>query len=95
MRSVLGAGEPVVLGRPQHAAPTRKAQQLQKLEAKWKEDELKAREEWRRKGENIADITLAPRKSDVQVTRFGLAWVPFWRVALPGGGSELRAAYRH
>jgi hypothetical protein len=98
MRSVLGTSETIVLGRPMTATQTRKAQQqherLRQLEAEWKVQELKVREDSRRKGEGIADVLIAPRKSDVQVTRFGLAWVPFWRVALPDGTSELRAAYR-
>ena len=98
MPSFLRSSETVVLGPPLGTKETKKAQQvrerLRKLEAEWKEQELKVDSDWQRKGDDVTDLLLAPRKSDVQVTRFGLAWAPFWRVALPGGTTELRAAYR-
>ncbi|MFO0879189.1 MAG: DUF87 domain-containing protein [Gemmataceae bacterium] len=38
-------------------------------------------ERFRRLGEEAAEQQLKPRKTDVRVTHFGLAWAPFWRQA--------------
>ena len=97
LASALAQAQGRAAGPPPTAKETKQYQQtrerLRKLEAEWKEQQMKVYDEWKRKGEAIADLSLAPRKSDVQVTRFGLAWAPFWRVALPDGASTLRAAY--
>jgi hypothetical protein len=37
---------------------------------------------------------LTPRRQDVQVTRFGLAWVPFWQGQTPDGKPEMVPGYR-
>ncbi len=47
-------------------------------------------EKWKRVGEEAAAIQVKPRKADVHVTHFGLAWVPYWRV----GEANLAPAYR-
>ncbi len=73
--------------------PTMKAadaEKLRKLEAEYQAKRVALFESWKADGDAIADVLLAPRKSDVTVQRFGLVWAPFWR--LPTG--ELRAAYR-
>jgi hypothetical protein len=51
-------------------------------------------EKWKQLGEEASDNTLAPRRQDVQVVRFGLAWAPFWQVQQPTGGSQLLPAYK-
>jgi hypothetical protein len=52
--------------------------QINKLHSEWliKQSEIIA--QWKKVGEEYAENTLAPRRQDVQVTQFGLAWAPFW-----------------
>jgi hypothetical protein len=40
--------------------------------------------------EQIGEIELMPKKADIKVVRFGLAWTPFW--LLPGT-NDLVPAY--
>jgi hypothetical protein len=56
------------------AQPTKK--QLQ-LEAEWKGRVAALYEKWRQVGADHSELLLTPRKVDVQVTAFGLAWTPF------------------
>jgi hypothetical protein len=56
------------------AQPTKK--QIE-LEAEWKGRVAALYEKWRQIGEDHTELLLTPRKVDVQVTAFGLAWVPF------------------
>ena len=51
-------------------------------------------EKWKRVGEEATAIQVKPRKADVHVTHFGLAWAPYWRTTGPGGQVKLAAAYR-
>lgn len=44
-----------------------------------KGDEI--RERFRRLGGEANEVQVRPRKTDVRVTHFGLAWAPFWRQA--------------
>ena len=50
--------------------------------------------EWKNAGEDSDEVTLTPRKTDVTVTHFGLAWAPCWEVAGPGGLVDIKPAYR-
>ena len=43
-------------------------------------EEAKASEKWSIKVNDIAEIEAAPKKSDIKVSHFGLAWIPFWWV---------------
>ena len=36
-------------------------------------------ERYRRLGEKADELQIKPRKTDIRVTHFGLAWAPFWR----------------
>ena len=47
------------------------------VEAKAKEAEITER--YRRMADLADEVQLKPRKADVRVTHFGLAWAPFWR----------------
>jgi hypothetical protein len=38
-------------------------------------------ERYRRLGEKADELQIKPRKTDIRVTHFGLAWAPFWRAA--------------
>ncbi len=67
---------------------------LEKLRAEWFARQQSIAEKWRQVGEEHTDIPLTPRRQDVLVTDFGLAWTPFWQVPGAGGRVELVAAYR-
>jgi len=54
--------------------PTKKQVEL---EAEWKGRVAALYEKWRQVGEDHTELLLTPRKVDVQVTAFGLAWAPF------------------
>jgi hypothetical protein len=47
------------------------------VEAEWRGRVAALYEKWRQVGEDHGDLLLTPRKVDVQVTTFGLAWAPF------------------
>jgi hypothetical protein len=47
------------------------------LEAEWKGRVAALYEKWRQIGEDHTELLLTPRKVDVQVRQFGLAWAPF------------------
>jgi hypothetical protein len=51
-------------------------------------------EKWKRVGEEATAIQVKPRKADIHVTHFGLAWAPHWRTAGPDGRATLAPAYR-
>ncbi len=51
-------------------------------------------EKWKRVGEEATAIQVKPRKADVHVTHFGLAWAPYWRTTGPDGQTQLAPAYR-
>src|SRR5207245_6613636 len=64
---------------------------LNKLREEWFTKQRDILEKWQKIGEEHTDIPLTPRRQDVIVTDFGVAWVPYWQV--PGRG-DLVAAYR-
>jgi hypothetical protein len=61
---------------PQTAATSRAEGKQRKLEGDYQSKRNEIREKWRRAGEEAAPVQLKPRKADVRVTHFGLAWVP-------------------
>jgi hypothetical protein len=50
-----------------------------KLKADYQAKQAEIHEKWRRVGEEYTAIQVKPRKVDVRVTHFGLAWVPMAR----------------
>jgi hypothetical protein len=50
-----------------------------KLKADYQAKQAEIHEKWRRVGEEYTAIQIKPRKVDVRVTHFGLAWVPMVR----------------
>jgi hypothetical protein len=79
------------LGVTSKARPTGK---VERLEAEWFAKQAAVYEKWRQVGEAYEDVPLTPRRQDVQVTAFGLAWAPFWEVQAQPGRVEWVAAYR-
>ena len=60
---------------------------VERLQAEWFARQAGIYEKWRQVGEDHTKLLLTPRKVDVQVTAFGLAWVPFAQgVAAYGAG---------
>jgi hypothetical protein len=51
----------------------------------------RVQESWRKRAEDVREVRLNPRKTDIRLTHFGLGWVPFWRTPC---GAEAVPAYR-
>jgi hypothetical protein len=51
---------------------------VQKLHVEWLTRQAEIASQFKAAGEEYSETTLAPRRQDVQVTQFGLAWVPTW-----------------
>ncbi len=59
--------------------PPKEQARLTKLEADWRDRLAALYAKWKEVGEAYTEVVLTPRKADVQVTHFGLAWVPRWQ----------------
>lgn len=81
----------VGLGSSKSADPkdARQEEKLRKLTGDYLARCAEIEEKWKRIGEEATAIQLKPRKADVRLTHFGLAWVPFWV-----RNGERGAAYR-
>jgi hypothetical protein len=76
-----------------HLTPRQKTQ-LRELDNDWKKKRQELEDRWKQGGDDCGEIQLTPRKVDVEVTHFGLAWAPFWRVPNPAGWTDELPAYR-
>ncbi|MFM7149018.1 MAG: helicase HerA domain-containing protein, partial [Gemmataceae bacterium] len=56
-----------------------KEDRLARLEGDLKARENAIDEKARRWGEEVVELQIKPRKVDIRVSHFGLAWAPFWR----------------
>jgi hypothetical protein len=74
---------------PSGPPSSRLEEKQRKLAADYQSKKNEICEKWKRVGEAAAPLDVKPRKADVRVTHFGLAWAPFW---LAAGGDA--AAYR-
>ena len=72
----------------------RQEEKLRKLTGDYQAKCAEIAEKWKRVGEEATAIQLKPRKADVRLTHFGLAWVPYWVRNGANGSVELIAAYR-
>jgi hypothetical protein len=54
------------------------------LHAEWLSKQADIIATWQKIGEEYTENTLTPRRQDVQVTQFGLAWAPFWEIENAG-----------
>jgi hypothetical protein len=61
---------------PQGPPASREEEKQRKLEADYQSKRNEIREKWKRAGDEATPVQLKPRKADVRVTHFGLAWVP-------------------
>ena len=52
---------------------------IARLEADYQAKQDEIAELYRRLGEEADELQIKPRKMDIRVTHFGIAWAPFWR----------------
>jgi hypothetical protein len=64
---------------PSGPPSSRVEEKQRKLAGEYQAKKNEVLEKWKRAGEEAAPVEVKPRKSDVRVSLFGLAWVPFWR----------------
>jgi hypothetical protein len=74
--------------------PAKDQGKVERLTSEWFAKQAAIYEKSKLVGEEATDNNLSPRRQDVQVVRFGLAWAPFWEVQNPAGGTQLVPAYR-
>jgi hypothetical protein len=61
------------------AASGKQEEKLRKLRADYQAKRNEIVEKWKRVGDEVTPVQVKPRKADVRVTHFGLAWLPQWR----------------
>jgi hypothetical protein len=89
--SLLDYLNPLNFFRATSSAATR--DKVQKLHTQWLAKQGEIADRWKKRGEEYTETTLAPRRPDVRVTQFGLAWAPYWQLEGAGGRVELVPAY--
>ena len=65
--------------KEERAPSSRQEEKERKLKADYRAKQAEIHEKWKRVGEEYTPIQVKPRKADVRVTHFGLAWVPVLR----------------
>ena len=64
--------------------------ELENLESEWHGVRAGIAENSKHAAEQITEMALTPKKSDIKVLHFGLAWAPYWQLA---GTANLVPAY--
>lgn len=59
--------------------------QLEMLKTQWEEQVAEIHERWARALEEIEEVKITPKRSDIAVQFCGLAWTPVWRIMLEDG----------
>jgi hypothetical protein len=67
---------------------------VRRLAEEWLRRQAELREKWKQIGEEYTEVQLTPRRADVQIIQFGLAWAPSWQVTGEGVQGHTVAAYR-
>jgi hypothetical protein len=80
--SLLDAFNPLHWFRSAPRADTK--DRVNKLHSEWLIKQADVVAQWKKAGDEYTETTLAPRRQDVQVTQFGLAWAPFWEIDSAG-----------
>jgi hypothetical protein len=70
-----------VSSAPSSPPSSRTAEKQRKLVGEYQAKKNEIGEKWKQAAEEAAVVEVKPRKADVRVTLFGLAWVPHWRAA--------------
>jgi hypothetical protein len=81
-------GSPVRRTTPPASLTAAQKDQLENLEKDWHGEVARLAETWKKAVDQLGELALTVKKSDVKVTHFGLAWVPFW---LPANGEPVAA----
>jgi hypothetical protein len=76
---ILGRG--AAAKKPAGPPADKHGEKVRKLEADYQSKRNEVAEKWKRAGDEVTPIQVKPRKVDIRVTHFGLAWAPFWRAA--------------
>jgi hypothetical protein len=84
-------GSPVQRTTPPATLSLKERTELTELENEWHDKRAGIAENCKQAAEQVGETALTPKKSDIKVLRFGLAWAPFWQ--LPGT-ADLVPAYR-
>src|SRR4030065_2673891 len=61
---------------------------LAELNKSLEEEIAEVTEKWLGALEQVEEIRLTPRRSDVSIDAFGLAWLPRWQVTVDQGGQK-------
>lgn len=94
IESLFGAWSKMTTPDPEKHLKPKDQVKLANLRADWEKKKVDLAERWRQAGEECEEVTLAPRKTDVTVVQFALAWAPCWEVFGSGGLVDLKPAYR-
>jgi chromosome segregation ATPase len=65
--------------------------QLAELQKRREETVAELNDKWGQVVSNVSEVTVAPKKSDVFVTLFGVAWLPYYIIKTNTGTMELPA----
>src|SRR5262249_61076598 len=55
--------------------------QLDELDLTWRREQETLAMKYKEQGETISELMLKPRREDIKILEFGLAWAPFWHTA--------------
>ncbi len=67
---------------------------VRKLTTDYQVKKAEIREKWKQIGDEAKPIQVKPRKVDVRVTHFGIAWVPYARSKDAAGNVQAVPAWR-
>lgn len=56
----------------------KRRQERERFVAEYHQSIAAIRDKWQKKAEEVRELRLTPRKSDIRVVAFGLAWAPHW-----------------
>src|SRR5205085_2668761 len=62
-----------------------------KLKADYESKKAELAERWKQLADEVGQVQIKPRKTDIRVTHFGIAWVPYW-LTTAGGKRQLAQA---
>jgi hypothetical protein len=77
----LPEGAPAKQRTTARAPATRTEEKQRKLTGDYHAKRNEISEKWKRIGEEATAVEFKPRKIDIRITQFGVAWVPCWRLA--------------
>jgi len=80
--------------KPAASSSASEEPKVRKLTADYQAKKAEIMERWKRVGEEATPIQVKPRKVDVRVTHFGIAWVPYVRQKDAAGNVQAVPAWR-